>query len=309
MDTRYLKEFVVLAEKCNYADAAETLFISQSSLFKHVKSIEHELDIVLFQKNGNRISLSEEGKIFLQYAQTCIVQEEVFRNEITHYRKRHNTVVNIGFEYRIVNLLIAFRMKNSQYLVRQLDTDPVRNQAVNMLRGGKCELAFLVNFRNEDQEFEQIPVLTDRDAVVLYQSHPLARRDSVTFEDICREDFVVLGEGDNQKAEQIKSGDFVRPLFMEHGQTPNIVFNANRGTEMVEYVRREMGISILFKKSVYAMNMDNIVTVDIVPSHKIEVSLCYVKGVPLSAGAKAMMDFIRHIVETGEIEDIIRNRY
>jgi DNA-binding transcriptional LysR family regulator len=93
------------------------------------------------------------------------------------------------------------------------------------------------------------------------------------------------------------------------GGVPNIVFNANRGSEIIEYVRREIGISVLYKKSVYSMNPDNIAIVDIKPSHKIQVSLCYRKGALLSAGAQAMVDFIRHIVETGEIEEIIQNRY
>jgi DNA-binding transcriptional LysR family regulator len=299
---------MVLADKCNYSDAADTLFISQSSLFKHMKSIEHELDIVLFQKSSNRIALSDEGKIFLKYAQTSIEHEDAFKSEIVRFRKKHNTVVNIGFEYRIINLLIAFRMKNSQYLVRQIDHE-IPNQAVNMLRGGKCELAFLVNFDNSDNEFEQIPVLTDRDAAVLYPSHPLAQRDYVTYEDIKDEDFIGLGSGEVLRENQLKAGDLVRSLFLEHDDTPNIVFNANRGSEIIEYVRREMGISILYKKSVYSMNPDNITVVNIKPSHKINVSLCYLKGASLSAGAQAMVDFIRHIVETGEIEDIIQNKY
>jgi DNA-binding transcriptional LysR family regulator len=87
------------------------------------------------------------------------------------------------------------------------------------------------------------------------------------------------------------------------------VFNANRGSEIIEYVRREMGISVLYKKSVYSMNPDNIAVVDIKPSRKIQVSLCYLKGALLSVGARTMVDYIKQIVETGEIEDIIRNRY
>jgi DNA-binding transcriptional LysR family regulator len=216
MDTRYLKEFVVLAEKCNYADAADALFISASSLFKHIKSIEHELDIVMFRKSGNRIILSDEGKIFLKYANTSIEQEEAFRREVVHFRKKHNAVINIGFEYRIINILIAFRMKYSQFIIRQIDAN-LPEQAANMLRSGKCELAFLVNFDNADQEFEQIPVLTDRDAAVMYSSHPLAQRDYVTFEDIREEDFIGLGTAEALQDEQIRAGDLLRPLFIEGG--------------------------------------------------------------------------------------------
>ena len=39
MEIEYIKEFVVLAETENYLEAAESLFISQSTLSKHIKII------------------------------------------------------------------------------------------------------------------------------------------------------------------------------------------------------------------------------------------------------------------------------
>ena len=40
MELSYIREFVVLAETGNYLEAADTLFIAQSSLSRHIKSIE-----------------------------------------------------------------------------------------------------------------------------------------------------------------------------------------------------------------------------------------------------------------------------
>ncbi|MCM1242748.1 MAG: LysR family transcriptional regulator [Roseburia sp.] len=248
MDTRYLKEFIVLADKCNYSDAADLLFISQSSLSKHIKSIEHELDIVLFNKIGNRISLSEEGSIFLKYANLAVDQESAFKHEIDCYRKKSNTVINVGSEYRIVDLLIAFRMQNSQYIVRQLDNIPHKTHAIDLLRSGKCELAFLVNFTDTTDKFVQIPVLEDQDVAVLYNSHPLSNRKTITFQDIKDENFIILGDQEDTSSNSISSGDFVRSRFLMNGCSPKVVFNGMRGTEIVDYVRKEAGISILYKK-------------------------------------------------------------
>lgn len=305
METRYLKEFVVLADKCNYSDAAEMLFISQSSLFKHIKSIEHELDIVLFNKSGNRISLSDEGEIFLKHAQIFIEQEAALKREVSKHRKKSNTVINVGFEYRVVDLLIAFRMQNSQYIIQQIDNGPHRSQIVNLLRTGKCEVAFLVNFTDMTDEFVQIPILKDQDVAVLYSSHPLASRKSITFQDIKDENYIVLGDQENAASNPVASGDLVRFRFMMNGSSPNIVFNGQRGTELVDYIRKKMGISILYKKTLYSMNLDNISMVDIVPPHDITVSLCYLKSARLSAGAKALVQFLSHAVEMGQINEML----
>ncbi|MBD5475044.1 MAG: LysR family transcriptional regulator [Lachnospiraceae bacterium] len=308
MDTKYLKEFVVLAEKCNYADASDTLFLSQSSLFKHMKSIEHELDIVLFHKNGNRISLSEEGELFLKYAHASIEHETAFKNAIARDREKRKTIINVGFEYRIVDLLIAFRMQNSQYVVRQIDPVPRNKGVVNMLRSGKCELAFLQNFQDTADEFVQIPILEDQDVVVLYNSHPLANRKSISFQDIKDENFISLGDQDNTTLNSVVPGDLIGARFLSNNCSPRIVFNGIRGSELIDYVRKEMGITILFKKTLYSMDLSNISVVDIEPAYKITVSLCYPKNARLSAGAKSLVNFCSHAVQTGQIENILRNK-
>ena len=43
MELSYIREFVVLAETGNYLEAADALFIAQSSSSRHIKSIELDL--------------------------------------------------------------------------------------------------------------------------------------------------------------------------------------------------------------------------------------------------------------------------
>ena len=40
MQLNWFREFIVLAETCNYLEAADRLFIGQSNLSKHIKSME-----------------------------------------------------------------------------------------------------------------------------------------------------------------------------------------------------------------------------------------------------------------------------
>ena len=48
MELNHVKEFIALTKAENYLEAAENLFISQSSLSKHIKSFEVELGTTLF---------------------------------------------------------------------------------------------------------------------------------------------------------------------------------------------------------------------------------------------------------------------
>ena len=65
MELNHLKEFVVLAKIENYMEAAENLFISQSTLSKHIKSLETELGINLFDRTTRQVKLNEAGRVFL----------------------------------------------------------------------------------------------------------------------------------------------------------------------------------------------------------------------------------------------------
>lgn len=50
LNVRYLEEFVTLTEKKNFLEAAECLFISQSCLSKHIKKLETEIGVELFER-------------------------------------------------------------------------------------------------------------------------------------------------------------------------------------------------------------------------------------------------------------------
>lgn len=67
MNTEYLKEFVVLAETKNLGEASDHLYMNQSTLSKHIKSLENELGINLFLRTTRRVELTNYGQTFLPY--------------------------------------------------------------------------------------------------------------------------------------------------------------------------------------------------------------------------------------------------
>lgn len=64
MELSYIREFVVLAETGNYLEAADALFIAQSSLSRHIKSIELDLGSPLFDRTTRKVVLNGFGQAF-----------------------------------------------------------------------------------------------------------------------------------------------------------------------------------------------------------------------------------------------------
>jgi LysR family cyn operon transcriptional activator len=72
MELRQLRYFIKAKELLNFTEAAKTLNISQSTLSQQIKQLEAELDVLLFDRIGKRIVLTEAGELFSEYAAQSI---------------------------------------------------------------------------------------------------------------------------------------------------------------------------------------------------------------------------------------------
>jgi len=67
-----LEAFVYVVYYNSFHKAAEALFLSQPSISARIQSLERELDVRLFLREGKTFSLTEQGKEFLPYAQQIL---------------------------------------------------------------------------------------------------------------------------------------------------------------------------------------------------------------------------------------------
>ena len=69
MNIEYFQEFVELAQRLNYREAAARLNMSQSALSKHVKALEAEYGTKLLDRDRNSVALTPTGAMLVEYAQ------------------------------------------------------------------------------------------------------------------------------------------------------------------------------------------------------------------------------------------------
>lgn len=67
-----LRILKAVASEKSFTKAAEILYVSQPSLSKQIKILENRLGIILLNRESNTISLTEGGKVFLQYAERIL---------------------------------------------------------------------------------------------------------------------------------------------------------------------------------------------------------------------------------------------
>lgn len=72
MEFSWLNTFITAAECENFRRTAEILYISQPTVTVHIQLLEKEIGCSLFQREGKRIKLTEEGKRYLRHAKELI---------------------------------------------------------------------------------------------------------------------------------------------------------------------------------------------------------------------------------------------
>ncbi|UOO83147.1 LysR family transcriptional regulator [Uruburuella testudinis] len=74
MDYTQLKTFTVVAHIGNLTQAAERLHLSQPAVSAQIKAIEKSLDVTLFKRNTNGMTLTLAGEVFLPEAEALLQQ-------------------------------------------------------------------------------------------------------------------------------------------------------------------------------------------------------------------------------------------
>src|SRR5512147_1163358 len=76
MDTRQLYTFRMVASLGSFHEAADALDYAQSTVSDQIRTLEQDLGVKLFKREGRHITLTKPGELFLEYTRKMINIEE-----------------------------------------------------------------------------------------------------------------------------------------------------------------------------------------------------------------------------------------
>lgn len=95
MDISYCAELVALSECLNFRKAANRLFITQSTLSKHVTAVEREVGFRIFERNTQRVALTESGAVFVDGLKDVVGCYETVLREARERQENMDTTVRV----------------------------------------------------------------------------------------------------------------------------------------------------------------------------------------------------------------------
>ncbi|MBE9488488.1 MAG: LysR family transcriptional regulator [Bacteroidetes bacterium] len=105
MDFR-LSVFISVAHNLSFTEAANELKISQPAITNHIKELEKQYDIKLFDRSNGRIKLTYAGEIFLSHAEKIIEKYKVLNYTMGALIQDSKGTLKIGANSIVSNYIL-----------------------------------------------------------------------------------------------------------------------------------------------------------------------------------------------------------
>lgn len=104
IDTRLIT-FLTLLEEKNYTNTAKRLYITQPAVTHHIKSLEKEMNVILFA-DPKTFELTGAGDVLVKYAKASIEQHKLLENSLA--KAKNEMAVSIAFTPFVSTILDNF---------------------------------------------------------------------------------------------------------------------------------------------------------------------------------------------------------
>ncbi|MCD7846341.1 MAG: LysR family transcriptional regulator [Oscillospiraceae bacterium] len=241
MELSQLKALLEVAQRQNITQTANYLHITQPALSKIILRLENELDIQLFDRNGKRIVLNENGTVVCRYAQKIFSIISDMYAELDERKNERIGQLRIGSSYPandpsfISTALTRFSAKlpDVTVVLHQITQSSLQDVLLNR----NIDLAIVTApIRSLDIQFEEL--FTEKIGVILSINHPLAKYESLSLKDLCGERFITNGA--NESLQELTTA-----LCQMVGFKPNIYIECDYPSFIGWSISLSHGISLI----------------------------------------------------------------
>jgi len=192
-----LRYIVAVARERHFGRAAEACFVSQPTLSVAIKKLEEELDLKIFERGANEISVTPLGEAIVRQAQQVIEQAAAIKEIAKRGKDPLAGPLKLGIIYTIGPYLLPDLVKHAIEMTPQMPLMLQENFTVkllDMLRTGELDCAIMAE-PFPDTGLAIAPLYDEPFMVAVPKAHPLTKRKSISAEELKRETMLLLGTG------------------------------------------------------------------------------------------------------------------
>jgi DNA-binding transcriptional LysR family regulator len=192
-DTQKLETFICAAEHLSFSEAAKQLHLTQPTISYHIKSLENEMGVELFDRSGSRLHLTEAARLLLPWAR-----------KLVHNAREMQDMVSSMQDGVVGQLRIACSTTAGKYVLPQLAarfcqrypgvhvqiTRCTSESVASIILGNEANLGVISSEVLEEQiEYQEF--FSDSIVLIVPREHPWGFRKIIEPEDLIDEPLIL----------------------------------------------------------------------------------------------------------------------
>ncbi|MBJ8069720.1 MULTISPECIES: LysR family transcriptional regulator [Bacillus] len=284
MNIENIEAFIYVCQLGSFNKAAEALYLTQPSVTARIQSLEREINIKLFHRNGNKISLTEKGEYFFTHAQKILQSYQEAKYGLQQVTIPYDLV--IGSALSISNNILPEILPGFKSEFKDVRIKIVTGHSQDILQKViNKEVDFGIVRTEKHPQVESIRLYNDPIGLFVPRNHIFLKEEKVTIEHVSKQPLIFFDYG---------SMDWlmIHRLFSSNDVSPTISLEVDNMETAKNLVIQGMGISFLPEHCVkQELENGELIRVEMTPPVKINISIdfIYLKGRPKSV----FIDFLK----------------
>ena len=206
MTLRHMKIFVSVYQNNGITRASEELHLAQPSVSLAIRELEDYYGIRLFDRISRRLYVTEQGKMFYDYALHIVSLFDEMELGIRNWE--HMGTLRIGSSITIGNFLLPGLIKKFTTAHPNMNVKAsVHNSSYieESILNNRIDFA-LIEGIPESPQIIRDPFMNDRLCLICGTSHPLASRSTVLLSELEQHNFILREPGSGGRDSPLSPG-------------------------------------------------------------------------------------------------------
>ena len=192
-----LRILKAVATEKNFTKAAAVLYLSQPSLSKQIKTLEKNVDLLLINRERNKISLTESGKVLLQYSERILALCEESCRALIDLKNGERGNLTVGASQTIgtyiMPRILALFAQNYPQIDLKVQVNSTRIIAKKIINR-EIDIAIVGGEISDDlkKSLTIEPFVSDELSLIISKSHPFSKKNKINKKDLYCLDFITL---------------------------------------------------------------------------------------------------------------------
>jgi DNA-binding transcriptional LysR family regulator len=240
MELREIQSFVLLARSHSILESAQALQLTPGAVHKHLKTLETELDVRLYEKRGGALRLTAAGEAALPYFQDVLDRRDAVVRVISDWKQDTAGMLRIGAgpsfsSYMLPGILSRFRRRYPK--VEVFVETGTGSHLMESLLNGSLDLIFDIGY--PAVEPSEVTLMTQWDSHVGIVSALPDLPQRCRMARVANVPFILFQKGSRMQ-------DMIDGHFQRIGFRPNVVMRSDSAEAIKAMVKSRLGVAMLF---------------------------------------------------------------